>query len=88
MSHFYAGIVGNRGEATRTGTKNSGIRGHIRGWNIGGKVQMWHDNEAGRDVVELQITGGSENPYGKTVAIFTLDDDLKIVQLKGGEDNA
>ena len=35
MSHFYASIEGNRSEATRCGTKSSGMQGHVRGWTIG-----------------------------------------------------
>lgn len=38
MSRFYGDLQGNRGEATRMGTTSSGIRGHIRGWNIGFSV--------------------------------------------------
>ena len=32
MSHFYGTIQGNRGEATRCGTKNSGINVYAAGW--------------------------------------------------------
>lgn len=38
MSRFYASIQGSRGEATRQGTPNSGIGGHIRGWHSGIQV--------------------------------------------------
>lgn len=38
MSHFYAKIQGTRGEATRTGTKASGIRSDTAGWN--GAIQV------------------------------------------------
>ena len=58
MSRFYASISGNRGEATRQGTKNSGIEGHIRGWNIGVKVICFVD-ETGGDICAIYKTGGS-----------------------------
>ena len=58
MAHFYAQIQGNRGEATRMGTPNSGIEGHIRGWNVGVKVYGSVDND-GNDVFEVYHTGGS-----------------------------
>ena len=58
MSHFYASIRGNRGLATRQGTKESGIWGHIRGWDIGASVDCWVDNE-GNDCLSIYITGGS-----------------------------
>lgn len=59
MSHFYADIEGNRGMATRCGTKNSGIQGHIRGWGVGAKVFVNYDEEAGKDIVRVYRTGGS-----------------------------
>ena len=59
MSQFYAIIKGSRGEATRGGSKRSGIEGHIRGWNIGGYIKCRHINE--KDEVTMELTGGSEN---------------------------
>ena len=58
MARFYASIQGNRGEATRMGTPSSGIEGHIRGWNIGVKVQCLVNSE-GKDEVRVWVTGGS-----------------------------
>ena len=59
MSHFYAGIEGSRGPATRCGTKGSGHYGHIRGWNIGGIVAMRHDFQTGQDMTKFILTDGS-----------------------------
>ena len=59
MSHFYADVQGNRGEATRGGSKDSGIYGHIRGWHTGAKVECHHDDESGKDIVRVYRTGGS-----------------------------
>ena len=58
MARFYAEIQGNRGSVTRTGSKNSGISGHIRGWDIGARVSCDVDDQ-GRDVVYVTLTGGS-----------------------------
>lgn len=76
MSHFYASIQGNRGEATKTGTKISGVHGHIRGWDFGIKVDMYI-NDAGEDTARVYLTGGS-NGYDadKLLGIFT-EKDLK-----------
>ena len=71
MSHFYASIEGNRGMATRCGTKNSGIQGHIRGWRVGAKVEC-DVNCNGKDVVRVYSTGGSRSPMTqKLIAEFT-----------------
>lgn len=73
MSRFYASIQGARGEATRQGHANTGITGHIRGWNIGARVDMSVD-EAGNDVVRVFKTGGSSDPHGTLIAEFSADD--------------
>ena len=38
MSHFYGNMKGNRGEITRCGAKSSGLRAHVRGWEVGVRV--------------------------------------------------
>jgi hypothetical protein len=71
MSHFYADIQGNRGEATRGGTKGSGISGHVRGWSTGGRVECYYDDESDRDIVRMFKTGGSNHrSNGELVAEF------------------
>lgn len=73
MSHFYANIQGNRGEATRQGTKESGMFGHIRSWNTGIRVNVAHydltpeekrakntpEGAEAKDVFLVHTTGGS-----------------------------
>lgn len=65
MSHFYADIQGNRGKATRQGTKESGIEGHVRGWDMGVRVICTSDEATGRDVCSIYLTSGSNNPSEK-----------------------
>lgn len=57
MAQFYAEIQGNRGEATRMGTKNSGMYCHTRGWHNGVKVLSNHYN--GEDEHQIFLTSGS-----------------------------
>ena len=68
MAQFYADIQGNRGMATRMGTKKSGMSAHIRGWHVGVSVRIWHED--GKDVIQVTETGGSSNPSGKGVVAF------------------
>ena len=71
MSRFYASIQGSRGEATRQGTIESGIVGHIRGWGIGAKV-VCLVNADGQDEVRVYKTGGSNGHTGtELIARFT-----------------
>jgi len=64
MAQFYASIEGNRGPATRMGSKDSGIHGHLRGWSVGAKVNVWHDEKTGHDYVEVYATSGSNGHKG------------------------
>jgi len=40
MSHFYGGVRGGRGEATRTGHKNTGIHAYIKTWNTTASMRL------------------------------------------------
>lgn len=62
MSHFYGSMEGNRGTVTRCGTKNSGVRAHIRGWDSGVSAWMAAERESdgeSTDYCLIQITSGS-----------------------------
>jgi hypothetical protein len=63
ISDLYGSVIGSeRTEATRSGTKNSGIRAHIRGWNVGVKVIGRMVN--GRAVFDVFRTSGSNGRNG------------------------
>lgn len=57
MAHFRGGIRGQRGEETRLGSKQSGLRVFADGWNFGVTVNLDHVN--GKDVASIYLTGGS-----------------------------
>lgn len=42
MSHFYSGISGNRGPATRAGTKSSGVSAYVQSWTGRIESRMFH----------------------------------------------
>lgn len=74
MAHFYASIQGNRSERTCVGTKNSGIDGHVRGWDIGCESMVrWNEQEQ-RNEVTIYLTHGSGygGPQNKCLGTFTL----------------
>lgn len=76
MSRFYANIQGNRGQATRQGTKNSGIRGHVRGWNVGISV-VGQVNENGDDIFTVFLTSGSNGSKPEKLIGGFMEKDLK-----------
>lgn len=59
MAHFYGGVQGNRGEATRIGDRKSGLSVFANGYNIGASIDLVYDWETGEDMVFLRVTGGS-----------------------------
>ncbi len=57
MSHFYGYLQGNKGQATRCGSKNSGIKAHIRSWNNDVHTNLSAD-ENGEDVLRVDFPEG------------------------------
>ena len=83
MSHFYADIQGNRGQATRQGTPKSGIQGHIRGWNVGVQVDGYVDDD-GKDVFRVWATSGSNGRQPqRSLGIVRLAADGSIEHIPG-----
>jgi hypothetical protein len=74
MAHFYGEIQGNRGAATRAGSKNSGFKAHIRGWNIGVRIHCDVDYD-GNDVIHVYKTSGS-NGSKSDVRIATITEEI------------
>lgn len=76
MAQFYADIQGNRGRATRMGTKKSGMDGHIRGWNVGCRVWMQFNEQTGQDECTIDLTSGSSgcSNISKRLGTFTAKD--------------
>ena len=79
MAQFYASIQGNRGQATRMGTKQSGMDGHVRGWNVGCRVFMQYNEQTGQDECIIDLTSGSSGGCSNRLGVFTVKD-LKSFQ--------
>lgn len=63
MSHFYGYLTGNRGTATRCGSKKSGIDAHIKSWDNDVRMSLHAHCGTGEDVLTIDI------PKGLTVFI-------------------
>ncbi len=55
MGHFRATIHGNCGEASRLGTKKSGLRVTAASWNGAIGIDLWHDQKEGVDMAEVRL---------------------------------
>lgn len=69
MAQFRGTIQGNRGEASRLGTKNGGLTVTANGWDTGVRVELSH--RMGVDHVLVYRTGGSNDPDGEIIAQWT-----------------
>jgi hypothetical protein len=63
VAHFYGSITGKaRTSASRCGSRDGGIDGHVRGWNSGVRVSGCHED--GADVFHVYATRGSNGGTG------------------------
>lgn len=97
MAHFYGSLSGmaHRKTVTRTGSKRSGVKAHVCGWDIGGMA--YTENLPEGDCVHLRVTQGSNNPSQESVGMLATNGEIsfwyrdektqqvKIVRLKRGE---
>ncbi len=76
MSRFYGDLKGSRGNATRQGTKASGIEGHVRGWGTGARVTVEQADIQGqqRDLVKVYRTTGSNGRGNDELVACWFDD--------------
>ena len=67
MAHYRAEIQGTRGEASRLGTKSSGISSHVAGWDIGASVRIHYDTEKKQNVLYISVNNGNGYQTEQTV---------------------
>lgn len=70
MSHFYSEIQGARGPATRTGTKNSGIRANVRSWSGDATLRLVHNELTGCDELGFDL----RPEHGTNVRLLAVED--------------
>lgn len=72
MAQFRGTIAGQRGDASRLGSKQSGLRVTANGWDAGVSVNCVHNAETGRDEFHVYRTGGSNGRQSdRLIAYFT-----------------
>ena len=77
MAHFYGSIKGcAKTEGTRRGTKKTGLSAHVRGWDVGVRVELAH--VAGVDVVTVFRTGGSNGAESSALLCFDTKGNLSL----------
>jgi hypothetical protein len=72
MSAFYGMVRGNRGAATRGGSKNSGYKATCQSWDGSVIVNMSYDNE---DKLKVRLeVADSSSTYGDVIFSGTLQE--------------
>lgn len=84
MSHFYASVDAspNRGTATKTGTKKSGMNAHVRTWEYGVRV-VAHHTAAGADLFDIYVTSGSTGGASDRLIATVTPDGVEIIESAG-----
>ena len=72
MSAFYGMIQGNRGPATRGGSKNSGYKASAQSWD--GSVITYLDYDKNGKLIITLATSADSSAYGDTKFRGTLDE--------------
>ena len=74
MSHYYGTLQGNRGEATRQGTKKSGIATNTACWTGTIQTRLWYDDDTDTDHVMIEVRGWPYGEYAGTIYNGTIQD--------------
>lgn len=87
MAQFRGTLIGNRGPASRLGTKKSGMSGSFNGWNVGLRLYVHHDPDKNKDIVSASLTGGSSGYNDKLPEIYIEADDKGgyLIRLNGNK---
>ena len=56
MSHFYGTLTGCRGEASRCGSKKSGMETYCASWKGAIRCMAYFDEATGKDMVRVEKT--------------------------------
>ena len=80
MAHFYGKLQGSKGEATRVGTKNSGLSTDALSWDIGGRVHLDFNSALNTDVVSFYLTRNNGSHSQKVASFAVKEDKLALLE--------
>lgn len=84
MAQYRGTVSGQRGTASRLGSKSSGLTVTANGWDIGARVVVNHED--GRDSVSVFLTHGSNNGgHAQCLGMFRLASDGTFEQIGGAQ---
>ena len=78
MAHYYSRIKGHRGEATRCGSKSSGIAARADSYSVGARIEINWAAQLQSDVVTIYATTGSSS-NGSRIFSYTIQDGKRVI---------
>ena len=78
MAHYYSRIKGHRGEATRCGSKPSGITARADSYSVGARIEINWSAQLQSDVVTIYATTGSSS-NGSRIFSYTIQDGKRVI---------
>jgi hypothetical protein len=82
MAQFRATIKGQRGEASRLGSKQTGINTLTNGWNLGVSVYGFFNDATQRDEFTITVNSGSNGGVSKGLGTYFKNEKGEIVKAK------
>ena len=78
MAHYYSRIKGHSGEATRCGSKSSGITARADSYSVGARIEINWSDQLQSDVVTIYATTGSSS-NGSRIFSYTIQDGKRVI---------
>lgn len=78
MAHYYSRIKGHRREATRCGSKSSGITARADSYSVGARIEINWSAQLQSDVVTIYATTGSSS-NGSRIFSYTIQDGKRVI---------
>lgn len=70
MSHYYGGVQGNRGEATRGGSRASGYTSWAQDDTHQVRTHLWTCEDSGRTMARVTVQSSSINHHGLNTKVL------------------
>jgi|TARA_R110000824_G_scaffold14875_1_gene63023 hypothetical protein len=77
MSHFYGSVQGNRGQATRGGSKKSGYHATVASWDGALRIRLFHHNGKDCFAISQSMWHGKGVEYEITRGILGEESEMK-----------
>jgi len=79
MAHFYGELQGNRGEATRLGAKNSGLRVVAASWTGAIRTNIYWDEDKQKNMFHVRLipwhgSGGESRLIAEGILDVSIED--------------